>query len=459
MSKPPLLIPVENQVRELDAKVLLSCFAAERGYDAYVGWKGTIDNHINDFPSSVYFAKSLTERSVKIFKISRLLGHSIIAWDEEAIVHYPPEVYYTRRLSSEALGMAEHLLAWGQDNKTLFQGFPSFPDTPIEIVGNPRGDLLRPEFRPFFDRRVEEIKRQYGDFILFNTNFGTINGYYPQANVCYAEDNAPDGLALGRGAIGFTRDFAVRLFTYRTQVLEKFKQLVPDVARAFPDRTIVLRPHPAENRDFWREHLQEFDNVHVEAEGNVVPWLLASSVLVHNGCTTAVEGYILQRPVIAYVPLAGGEDFAVNPPNAVSDVAATVPEVIEKIGAVFDEAPITVNDPGRDDILGQFISSLDGDFAVSKIMDCVDAQGHNGGAPVLKRTVGSAFARGRRFVKKLKTTQNTGRYSVSFKQQKFPDVTVETLRDKIAHLSRLGGLRKRFEVENVLPDVFRVRST
>ena len=56
MSKPSLLIPVENQVRELDAKVLLSCFAAERGYDAYVGWKGAIDNHINDFPSSIYFA-------------------------------------------------------------------------------------------------------------------------------------------------------------------------------------------------------------------------------------------------------------------------------------------------------------------------------------------------------------------------------------------------------------------
>ena len=55
------------------------------------------------------------------------------------------------------------------------------------------------------------------------------------------------------------------------------------------------------------------------AEGNVVPWLLACSMLIHNGCTTAVEGYILKRPVIAYVPLAGGDDFAIDPPNSVSD--------------------------------------------------------------------------------------------------------------------------------------------
>ena len=29
--KPVLLIPVENQVRELDAKLLLACIAARRG--------------------------------------------------------------------------------------------------------------------------------------------------------------------------------------------------------------------------------------------------------------------------------------------------------------------------------------------------------------------------------------------------------------------------------------------
>ena len=458
MSRPSLLIPVENQVRELDGKILLSCVAASRGFDAFVGWKGSIDNHLSSFPRSTYFAKSLTSRNEKVFSILHLLGHRIMAWDEEAVVHYPPEVYYSRRLSEKAVGLTQQLLAWGEDNKSLFEGSPGFSSTPIEVVGNPRGDLLRPEFRPFFDKRVEEIKRQYGDFILLNTNFGTINGYYPEMNVCYASESAPEGLALGRGAIGFERDFAVRLYKFRTKVLEKIKQLVPDIARAYPDRTIVVRPHPAENRDLWREHLKDFDNVHVDAEGNVVPWLLACSVLIHNGCTTAVEGYILKRPVIAYVPLAGGDDFAIDPPNSVSDVATTVPEVIEKIGHVLDQKPFAINDTDRDGILRNFISSLDGDFAVTRIMDCVDNQVPDGGAPLLKRAIGSAYSRGRRWIKELKTTESAGRHSVGFKQQRFPDVTVQVLRDKTEELSGLGGLTGQFDVENVLPDVFRVRA-
>ena len=35
--KPALLVPVENQVRELDAKLLLACVAARRGLPSIIG--------------------------------------------------------------------------------------------------------------------------------------------------------------------------------------------------------------------------------------------------------------------------------------------------------------------------------------------------------------------------------------------------------------------------------------
>ena len=34
----PLIIPVENQVRELDPKLLLACIAARRGFTSYIGF-------------------------------------------------------------------------------------------------------------------------------------------------------------------------------------------------------------------------------------------------------------------------------------------------------------------------------------------------------------------------------------------------------------------------------------
>ena len=35
----PLILPVETQVREFDAKLLLACVAAERGMPTYIGFQ------------------------------------------------------------------------------------------------------------------------------------------------------------------------------------------------------------------------------------------------------------------------------------------------------------------------------------------------------------------------------------------------------------------------------------
>ena len=81
MKKPVLLIPVENQVRELDAKLLLACVAAKRDLTSIIGPKRKIENHIASFQRGIFLSKSLRIVKRKFFPISRLLGHEIVAWD------------------------------------------------------------------------------------------------------------------------------------------------------------------------------------------------------------------------------------------------------------------------------------------------------------------------------------------------------------------------------------------
>ena len=57
--KPVLLIPVENQVRELDAKLLLACIAAKRGLPSIIGPKREVEARITNFPRSIYLAMSM----------------------------------------------------------------------------------------------------------------------------------------------------------------------------------------------------------------------------------------------------------------------------------------------------------------------------------------------------------------------------------------------------------------
>ncbi|MCD6150189.1 MAG: hypothetical protein J7J70_00820, partial [Deltaproteobacteria bacterium] len=69
-----LIIPVENQVRELDAKLLLACIAARHGFSVIIGSRLEISFRIGAFPPSIYLAKSMTARSLKMFRIMRDLG-------------------------------------------------------------------------------------------------------------------------------------------------------------------------------------------------------------------------------------------------------------------------------------------------------------------------------------------------------------------------------------------------
>ena len=91
MTRPPLIIPVENQVRELDPKLLLAAVAARRGFTSILGSHREIDFRIASFPRGLYLNKSMTDRNLKMFQIMRRLGHLILTWDEEALVHLPPD--------------------------------------------------------------------------------------------------------------------------------------------------------------------------------------------------------------------------------------------------------------------------------------------------------------------------------------------------------------------------------
>jgi surface carbohydrate biosynthesis protein len=162
-TKLQLLIPVENQVREFDAKLLLACIAARRGFSAVIGSRREMEFRIASFPRSLYLSKSMTIRSALLFKAAHKVGHNIVAWDEEALVHLPPNTYFSDRLSPRSIRYVSHLLAWGQDNADLWRQYPYLPNgIPIHITGNPRTDMLRSEMRPFFSEGVEKIRQKYG---------------------------------------------------------------------------------------------------------------------------------------------------------------------------------------------------------------------------------------------------------------------------------------------------------
>ena len=63
-------------------------------------------------------------------------------------------------------------------------------------------------------------------------------------------------------------------------------------------------------------------------EGDANVWMLAAEAVLHPGCTTGVEGLLLDRPVYSYVPEPGIEFL--NQADAVSYNVASADRVFEK---------------------------------------------------------------------------------------------------------------------------------
>ncbi|MCA9510659.1 MAG: hypothetical protein KC560_08150, partial [Myxococcales bacterium] len=361
--RPTLLLPVENQVRELDAKLLFALAAAERGYPCVLGARATLHQEAARLPRGVYVAKSARALSERMFRIYRGLGSEIVAWDEESLVRNPNAAFwYRRRLSAAALAHVRAFFAWGEDDAAQIRAFPGGGVPPVHATGNPRLDLTRPELRATFADDLAALRARHGDFLLVNTNFGLVNHYVD------AMSGAPP-LPPGEHTPE-ERAAAEALVAYRGAMFDAFREMVPTLAKAFPDLAIVVRPHPVEKHAPWEAIARQHANVAVAQKGNVLPWLLAARALVHSGCTTGVEAYALGVPALAYEPIPGA-GFDSELPNALSRRVADLDALVAEVRAVLAGAP-SAGDAERDARAARHMASLSGELACDRILDVLD---------------------------------------------------------------------------------------
>ncbi len=314
------LLPVETAARELDAKLLLAAFLAREGGEAIVGSHARINNTLHRLPANCYVSQTIVRSKRRIFRIIRALGMHLAAWDEEGLV-WPSVAYYRRRrLDPVNFHSLERFFAWGEEQAEIVrEAFPGEAHKLI-VTGNPRQDLYLPAMRPLYAAKVKTIRREFGEFILVNSNFGSVN----HARLPYT------GLEKSDADIRALADYSKHepeYIAFRYRVFRGFCELIPQLAHAFPHKNIIIRPHPSENVAAWQEVARPFANVHVRYEYDLVPWLLAAEAIVHNGCTTAVEAAMLERPVIEFRPVT--DEAWENPqPREVSIPAPTVKDVI-----------------------------------------------------------------------------------------------------------------------------------
>jgi surface carbohydrate biosynthesis protein len=460
-NKPALLVPVENQVRELDAKLLLACVAAERGLPSILGPKREVEFRIASFPRGILLSKSLRIGNRKFFPVSRRLGHEMVAWDEEALVHLPAEIYFSRRLSPAGMKYVSHLFAWGDDNAELWHQYPNLPaETPIHVTGNPRNDLLRHEIREYYQHEANHIARTYGDFILINTNFNHVNAFYPGQNL-FQPVKAPGEIAdFGQAARGMPRAYAEGFRDHKQAVFEDFQKLIPLLEKSFPDYAIVVRPHPTENQAIYHSIAQRCQRVNVTNEGNVVPWLMAAGVLIHNGCTTGVEAYVMRIPAVSYRATVNDfyDDGFYRLPNRLSHQCFNYQELEGTLRKVLAGELGAANGEKREALVNHHLTALDGPLACERIVDVLEKAitklKRSPQPPFRDRFYGWYKTTKRRIRQRYKSVQPGSLKSQAFERHRYPPVDAEEIRVRLSRFQQILDYRRQLRVEPIFGKLF-----
>ena len=462
-SKPLLLIPVENQVRELDPKLLLSCVAALRGFPSLIGPRRKMHFHVPSFPRGIYLSKSMTAASDLMFRIMSNLGHEIVAWDEEALVHLPAETYYSRRLSPVAMAFVSHFFAWGEDSAELWRRYPGLPkNAMIHVTGNPRNDLLRPELHAYYDKDVEEIRRVFGNFILVNTNFNHVNAFSPVQNLFQPVENVGQLPEFGRAAKGMSRAYAEGLRDHKQAVFEDFQHMIPALEKAFPEYTIVVRPHPTESQQTYHDIAARCERVKVTNEGNVVPWILATKALVHNGCTTGAEAYVMRVPAVSYRATTNDEyDFGFyRLPNLLSYQCFDFEALEETLTKILARELGPAGGREREALIEHYLAADKGPLACERMVDVIE--GMVRGRTELpkpdfgKWLCGRALSTGRTLIKRFKDSRPGSYNRPEFQKHRYPPVSLEDIRERISRFQKLLGIREDLKIDRVVGDFFRI---
>jgi surface carbohydrate biosynthesis protein len=464
--KPPLIIPVENQVREMDPKLLLACMAARRGFTSIIGSHREIDFRIASFPRGLYLNKSMTERNLKMFQILRRLGHMILTWDEEALVHLPPEIYYSRRLSPVAIRYISHLFAWGENNADLWRKYPHLPENlPIHVTGNPRNDMLRPELHSFYAEEVRAIHNHYGDYLLVNTNFNHVNAFFPAQNLFKPAERPGQTPQFGKAGVGMPREFAEALRVQKQAVFQAFQTLIPELSRAFPGLSIIVRPHPTEAQEVYRRLASGNDRIHVTNEGNVVPWLLGAKALIHNGCTTGVEAFVMRIPAFSFRPSVSEKidnTFYVLP-HGLSHQCYTSTELIERVHEALEGRLGAAGGEERTALVKHYLSGQQGALSCERMLDVLQAITLNYAdlppPPFPPRIAGILMAQGRFVIKRVKSYFPGSHAPPEFHRHRYPEISLEELSRRIRRFQTILGDETQIAAETITPWIFRIRPT
>lgn len=361
-----LYLPMETKARELLGKSFLAARAVERGWIVVMGAHADTRKFMLEHAVGLYVETSIPNAKAARLERVHAAGHRIANLCEESIVYIDARDYCTRKIGLDSLRFVDLLLVPGQRNAEHLRAYRPECDGKAVTTGNPRFDTLLPGVRCVYSGEADAIRERFGEFILVNTNFGRPNPFRP--------GDDPVAKLMARGLVNEedNADLIRRHVTFKRWQMQGLQGVLADLAKSGAVEKIVVRPHPVENHDVWREWARPLD-IEVRHEGSANNWMMAADAVIHPGCTTGMEGLLLDRAVFSYVPDANSE--FIGEQDRASECVANADELSKGLARVrgFDQQDVRKDFTAQRERLRNSIVNVETPYAADRILDAFEA--------------------------------------------------------------------------------------
>jgi len=248
-------LPLEIKTRELYPKLYFASRALENNYSCFLGDKAGIFRATKYFNNGVYFYKSINFTDTNhILKIKKG-NNKYIVQDEEGGFSFSNKrefsKFFTFRSSKKNIQLIDRFFNWGIfDYKNCLNRYLEFKKKFV-ITGGLRFEVCDKKiFNKIYCSEINKIKKYYNKkYILITTSHLTskkeIKNYINSDH-------------------SFMKLYTKKQKKIRLKNLKaflemnfKFRDLIIYLSKHFPKITIVIRPHPSENVDDWRNFLNK----------------------------------------------------------------------------------------------------------------------------------------------------------------------------------------------------------
>jgi hypothetical protein len=190
---------------------------------------------------------------------------------------------------------------------------------------------------------------------------------------------------------------------------------------------------------------------------------MAAKAMIHNGCTTGVEAFMLGVPAISYRASVNDRfDFDFHHlPNLISHECFNFDELKTKLKDVLSGADHDSEKNERKSLMQHYLAAQEGPLASDRMIDIIEEmvrnRPNNSQPTVLRRLDGLYRSIKRRIKKRLRGFKAEMSHNLGgFLQYRYPEISPDTLRGRLAQIQRALGMKEKLKLTKQFRKFYRI---